>query len=52
MEIKFKDKLQYQTDAINSVVNLFEGQPIKSSNISIMTPGTVSRFEGKGNMFE
>ena len=52
MEIKFKDKLQFQADAINSVVNLFEGQPIKSSNISIMTPGTVSRFEGKGNMFE
>lgn len=52
MEIKFKDKLQYQADAINSVVNLFEGQPLISSNISIMTPRLVSPVEGKGNLFD
>lgn len=52
MEIKFKDKLQYQVDAINSVIDLFEGQSILSSNISIMAPGMVSSFEGKGNLFD
>ena len=52
MEIKFKDKLQYQKDAIDSVVNLFEGQPLSSSNISIMTPQMSVRFEGRGNFFD
>ncbi len=52
MEIKFKDKLQYQADAIDSVIDLFEGQSLLSSNISIMAPGMVSPFEGKGNLFD
>ena len=50
MEIKFKDKLQYQADAIDSVIDLFEGQSLLSSNISIMAPGMISPFEGKGNL--
>ncbi|WP_295591206.1 DEAD/DEAH box helicase family protein [uncultured Methanobrevibacter sp.] len=57
MEIKFKDKLQYQADAINSVVNLFEGQSILSSNVSIMSEDVIddqiliTPIEGKGNIF-
>ena len=42
----------YQKDAIDSVVNLFEGQPLSSSNISIMTPQMSVRFEGRGNFFD
>lgn len=52
MEIKFKDKLQYQTDAVNAVINLFEGQPILSSNISIMSHEMVAPIEGVGNRFD
>ena len=52
MEIKFKDKLQYQKDAIDSVVKLFEGQPLLSSNVSIMTSKMSVPFEGRGNLFD
>lgn len=52
MEIKFKDKLQYQNDAVDSVIALFEGQKIKHSEISINNPKLVSPIAGTGNLFE
>ncbi|WP_405267794.1 DEAD/DEAH box helicase family protein [Methanobrevibacter sp.] len=52
MEIKFKDKLQYQTDAVDSVIRLFEGQPKIPSEISITSRKLVSPIKGTGNLFE
>src|SRR3989344_7732464 len=31
MKLKFEPNQQYQTDAINSIVSIFEGQPIDSN---------------------
>lgn len=34
MKIKF-DEQQYQLDAVNSIVGIFDGQPVKTSNFSV-----------------
>jgi len=54
MEIKFQDKLKYQHDAINSVVNLFKGHPYPKelSPISIRTPKMISSIEGISNLLD
>lgn len=54
MEIKFQDKLKYQQDAINSVVNIFKGHPNPKelSPISIRTPKMISPIEGVANLWD
>lgn len=50
MKIKF-DTLDYQTDAVNSAVNIFEGQLIKESNFTITNnelQGTLLTEDGIG----
>lgn len=43
MKLKFDPNQQYQTDAVNAIVSLFEGQPIDSDEFksSIKIPGEV-----------
>ena len=39
MKFKFQDDLSYQSDAINAVVQLFDGQPVFNRNpIEILAP--------------
>ena len=52
MEIKFKDKLKYQQDAINSVVNIFEGHPKGFDPVSIQTPKMIQAIEGVSNLLD
>ena len=54
MEIKFQDKLEYQQEAINSVVNLFKGHPNPNdlSHISLRTSKMVSPIEGLSNFWD
>ena len=54
MEIKFQDKLKYQQDAIDSVVNIFKGHPNPNdlSPISIRSPKIVSPIEGVANLLD
>ena len=54
MEIKFQDKLKYQQDVINSVVNIFKGHPNPKelSPISIRTPKMISPIEGVANLWD
>ena len=54
MEIKFQDKLKYQQEAINSVVNIFKGHPNpkKLSPISIRTAKMISPIEGVANLWD
>ena len=35
MKIKFSDSLEYQKEAIDSIVNVFEGQSIAKSNFTV-----------------
>lgn len=37
MKIQFENDLKYQNDAINSIVNIFEGQEICQSNFTVST---------------
>ena len=51
MKIKFSDSLEYQKEAIDSIVNVFEGQSIAKSNFTfgysayyyIVTANTTAR---------
>lgn len=52
MEIKFKDKLKYQQDAINSVVDIFEGHPKGFDPVSIQTPKMIQAIEGVSNLLD
>lgn len=38
MEIKFENSLDYQRDAINSIVDIFSGQEICKSNFTVYSP--------------
>ena len=51
MDIKFNSNLDYQLDAINSIVNLFKGQPVISSRFSLSTSNILDTVEGQGNKF-
>lgn len=35
MKIKFSDSLEYQKEAIDSIVNVFEGQSMAKSNFTV-----------------
>jgi len=35
MKLKFDGNLQYQKQAIDSVVNIFQGQSVKQSNFTV-----------------
>lgn len=52
MEIKFKDKLKYQQEAINSVVDLFKGHSKGFDPISIQTRNLVQSIEGYSNLLD
>ena len=41
MKIQFDSQLEYQNDAINSVVDIFEGQEICQSNFTVSNPTVV-----------
>lgn len=47
MKLKFDSSLQYQMDAINSVVDLFEGQPICNSEFTVRASIDGAGTEGK-----
>jgi len=56
MKLKFIDQ-QYQTDAVESIVNIFEGSKVKDSLFTIdiskgLTDLTDSRLEGEGVTYE
>ena len=36
MKLKFQSNLQYQNDAINSVVDIFKGQQSRQSNFTVL----------------
>ena len=36
MKLQFDPKQEYQLDAVNSVVDLFEGQPLERSDFSVV----------------
>lgn len=56
MKIKFSDSLEYQKEAIDSIVNVFEGQSIAQSNFTVSVQGqNVCFFEkelGIGNRLD
>lgn len=43
MEIKFEKGLDYQRDAINSIVNIFAGQEICKSNFTVYSPEYIAK---------
>ena len=43
MEIKFEKGLDYQRDAINSIVDVFSGQEICKSNFTVYSPEYISK---------
>lgn len=47
MKLKFDSSLQYQMDAINSVINLFEGQPVCNSEFTVRASIDGAGTEGK-----
>jgi len=50
LKLKFDSNLQFQIDAINSVVNLFEGQPIETKDFDFGKKETeLVEFSGVGN---
>ena len=56
MKIKFDSSLQYQSEAVQAVINLFEGQPLAEStySVSIMDSEFMSVSQGQlglGNKF-
>jgi type III restriction enzyme len=50
MKLKFDSTLQFQTDAINSIVDLFEGQPLHRGDFTIEISSSVST--GQGSIFQ
>lgn len=38
MKIKFESELEYQQDAIKSIVDIFQGQDICKSNFTVYSP--------------
>lgn len=56
MKIKFSDSLEYQREAIDSIVNVFEGQNIAQDNFTVSVQGAqVGLFEnelGIGNRID
>jgi type III restriction enzyme len=49
MKLQF-ERYDYQTEAVDSIVNIFKGQPIKSSNFTVSTGGLLT--QGIGNDLE
>lgn len=47
MKLKFDSSLQYQMDAINSVINLFKGQPVCNSEFTVRASIDGAGTEGK-----
>ena len=52
MELKFNSALKYQEDAINSVIDLFEGQPNLPSKFTLANNTVYLQEEGQGNKFD
>ena len=56
MKIQFSDKLEYQKEAIDSIVNVFEGQEAAQDNFTVTVQGAqVGLFEnelGIGNRLD
>ena len=50
MKLKFDSTLQFQTDAINSIVDLFEGQPLHKGDFTVEISSSVST--GQGSIFQ
>src|ERR1035437_8315141 len=50
MKLKFDSTLQFQTDAINSIVDLFEGQPLHKGDFTVERSSYVST--GQGSIFQ
>ena len=48
MKIQFESQLGYQNHAINSIVNIFEGQEICQSNFTVFNAGS----KGQKNMYD
>lgn len=48
MKIQFDPKQQYQLDAVNAVVDLFDGQPLEKPDFSVIFQTMV---EGEGELF-
>jgi len=49
MKLKFRSDLKYQRDAIDAVVDLFEGQPLARGELEIGSPGALFSELGYGN---
>lgn len=55
MKIKFIRDQEYQLDAINSIVDIFQGQAIKAANFTVSLDDRINFFEselGIGNLLE
>ncbi len=50
MKLKFDSTLQFQLDAISSIVNLFEGQPLHKGDFTLEINTSVST--GQGSIFQ
>lgn len=50
MKLKFDGTLQFQLDAINSIVDLFEGQPLHKGDFSIEINSSMET--GQGSIFQ
>ena len=42
MKLKFQSNLQYQNDAINSVVDIFKGQQSRQSNFTVLNSSNIN----------
>ena len=51
MKLTFDSNLQYQQDAIKSITDLFEGQPLEDSimEFNLKEDGTLDLVNGVGN---
>ncbi len=49
MKLRFQSDLKYQRDAIDAVIDLFEGQPLAQGEFEIGTPGALFSELGYGN---
>lgn len=55
MKLQFQSSLDYQTKAVESVVNLFKGQRVKQSNFSVLYPEFIGKEQikvGFGNKLD
>lgn len=55
MKLQFQSKLSYQLQAIDSIVNIFQGQPIRQSNFTVSygeDAGLIQTALGIGNRLE